>query len=277
VVTRIVTFAGTSVAVRSDSPACTRLVGFLLLDAPEERRTPPRVTLTVRRDTEAGGFRLEREGARIYQDGSLEGLAAVLLGEVIHDLVEPCRDGMALHAAALSRDGTGLLLPGRSGSGKSSLAAWLTRRGLNYLTDELVFVPEGTERLEYFTRPIGMKETGLSALRELLDVDRHGDAVVAGGLATMVPHRLLNPSHVPETPTLRVIVFPRYCAGAEPVLEPLSRAEGGLGVMECLVNARNLDGHGLSEVSRLVRSVPAYRLTYSRFDQLPGVLGAFLP
>lgn len=275
-VTRIVSFAGASVAVRWDSPAAARLMGILFVDVAADRCAVPCSTLTVRRD-EVGGFRLDRDDTQIYQDASPGGLAAVLLGETIHDLVAHCHDGLALHAAALSRDGAGVLLPGQSGSGKSSLAAWLTRQGLNYLTDELVFVPDRTERLEPFTRPISVKPTGVSAIRELVDLERHGDEVVGGGLAIMVPHRLLNGIHVAETPALRVIIFPRYRAGTTPGLEALSKAESGLGLMGCLANARNLDGHGFHEVARLARTVPAYRLTYSRFDQLAGLLDTVLP
>jgi hypothetical protein len=38
--------------------------------------------------------------------------------------------------------------------------------------------------------------------------------------------------------------------------------------MECLANGRNLAGHGFPEVTRIARSVPAYQLVYSRFEQL---------
>ena len=47
--------------------------------------------------------------------------------------------------------------------------------------------------------------------------------------------------------------------------------------MECLVNARNLNGHGFNEATRLAREVPAYRLTYSSFSQLGNRLEEILP
>ena len=38
--------------------------------------------------------------------------------------------------------------------------------------------------------------------------------------------------------------------------------------MQCLVNARNLPGRGLSEIARLATTAPAYRVAYASFDQI---------
>jgi hypothetical protein len=34
------------------------------------------------------------------------------------------------------------------------------------------------------------------------------------------------------------------------------------------INARNLSDHGFSEITRLARSVPAYKMTYAHFAQV---------
>jgi hypothetical protein len=38
--------------------------------------------------------------------------------------------------------------------------------------------------------------------------------------------------------------------------------------MQCLINARNLPDHGFPEITRLARSVPAYKMTYANFVQV---------
>jgi hypothetical protein len=38
--------------------------------------------------------------------------------------------------------------------------------------------------------------------------------------------------------------------------------------MQTLVNARNLPEHGFSEITRLVRHIPAYVMRYGSFDQI---------
>lgn len=50
------------------------------------------------------------------------------------------RGFFGLHAGAVERDGTGYLLPGASGSGKSSLCLALTRAGFRYVTDDFVLL-----------------------------------------------------------------------------------------------------------------------------------------
>jgi hypothetical protein len=51
-------------------------------------------------------------------------------------------------------------------------------------------------------------------------------------------------------------------------LRPLSQAQAGLALMECLVNARNLPGHGFSEIVRLARAARAYQMSYADFAQI---------
>lgn len=86
--------------------------------------------------------------------------------------------------------------------------------------------------------------------------------------ATLVPHRALNAQQHREQPLLRLVVFPEYVSGGSFRVEGLRAAQTGLRLMGCLVNARNLDGHGFDEVARLSRSAPAYRLQYSCFAQI---------
>ncbi len=74
--------------------------------------------------------------------------------------------------------------------------------------------------------------------------------------------------------SLRLIVFPRYRPAGEFSLTPLSGAQAAKNLLEGLVNARNLPEHGLPEVARLARLVPAYQMTYSVFAQIGSRLEA---
>jgi hypothetical protein len=50
-----------------------------------------------------------------------------------------------VHAAAVARDGGGILLSGPSGSGKSTLALACLRRGFDLVADDVVYVEDGPE------------------------------------------------------------------------------------------------------------------------------------
>ena len=71
-----------------------------------------------------------------------------------------------------------------------------------------------------------------------------------------------------EALRLALIVFPRYEAGSQFQLVPLTKGQTALRVTECLINARNLPAHGFHEVARLTRTVRSYEMRYSDFIQL---------
>lgn len=48
----------------------------------------------------------------------------------------------------------------------------------------------------------------------------------------------------------------------------MTKAQTGLALMQCLINARNLPGHGFTEISRLAQTVPAYTMRYPGFEQV---------
>jgi hypothetical protein len=84
----------------------------------------------------------------------------------------------------------------------------------------------------------------------------------------IVPPTCLGNGAVIEQAPIDRMIFPRYQAEGEPVIQRLSKAQAGLALMECLVNARNLPEHGFPEIVRLAQVAPAYRLIYSHFAQI---------
>ena len=274
---QVISFVGRSIAIEYADAEIKGVLNFLYGNIPDRDAEDPHVTLRIERDEDAKKWALHNGEHRLYHGESLEGLANVLVGETIHHLTDKSDGGMALHAAALSRNGRAVVLPGRSGAGKSTLSTWLTKRGFNYLTDELVFIRENSRAVEYFTRPINIKQWGLDAVNSEIDLKAHAGDTLTSQQVTMIPPHLLNPDNQFEAAQLELILFPLHQKEVELELLRLSKAQAGLALMECLVNARNLNGHGFNEATRLAREVPAYRLTYSSFDQLGDRLDEILP
>jgi hypothetical protein len=161
-----------------------------------------------------------------------------------------------------------LLLPGGIGAGKTTLTAWLATRGLDYLSDEMAFVPHRSDRIQSLTRPLNLKSSSRPVLRQYLDIDRHGGQVFSHAQGDLISPSLLT-SHIRSGDTpVALIVFPRYQPAGEFEWRPLSRAQAGLALMECLVNARNLPEHGFREIARLAQSAPAYRMSYASFEEI---------
>jgi hypothetical protein len=216
---------------------------------------------------------LQRDGVPVWRGEDAGALAEVWLGAVSHDLADRSRGGMLFHAAALRTPAGGLLLPGGIGAGKTTLALWLAARGAGYRTDEMVFVPEGSCAAAPCPRPLNLKRGSLEPLRGVFDPSTAYSLTLEGPLGMLVSPEALSPGEPQGPLPLALAVFPHYEAGASPALERLSKAETGLALMGCLVNARNLPGHGHPEAARLARSVPGWRLRYSSFEQLAPLLG----
>lgn len=273
---RIVSFAGRSVAIEYEIPEGREITDFLYRDIEPADSADPHVTLSISRRSDRQ-LALCRDEERLYEGDSKASLASVLVGETIHHLTDKCDRGLTIHAAALCRNGAGIIMPGKSGAGKSSLTTWLLGRGFSYLTDELVFIPRNSLLIEAFTRPINIKSHGINAISGHFDFEANKSKTMASRHVTMIPHRLLNPHTASGPVELSMIIFPHHQSGSELELQQLTKAQVGLSLMECLVNARNLDGHGFGEATRVAREVPAYSLTYGRFDQLENELDAILP
>jgi hypothetical protein len=218
-----------------------------------------------------GALALYRDDALIYEGHSEAELAELLMGDVCFHLADRSRGGLLFHAAGLAWQGKGLVMPGEVGAGKTTLTVWLMAQGMDYLTDELVFVPHGADVIQTFPRPLNVKRTSRPALQAALpfDFEAHAAHILSTRHADLIPAALLRPVQVSEPP-LGLMIFPRYLPGGEFSLRPLSKARAGLALMECLINARNLPGHGFSEVARLAQKAPAYQLNYADFGQIKG-------
>jgi hypothetical protein len=275
---RVVAFAGRAVSLDYRGAGARRLVEFLFRDLAPSRSTRPHVALALLPGAKPDRFELRRNGETLAADCTPGAAADLLISEAIFHLADRASSGMVMHAAAVATPRGAMLLPGKSGAGKSTLTAWLLRRGFGYLTDELVYIPAGTRRLHALTRPVHIKHPALPAVKRIAPaLDRARSRVLETPQATLIPHRLLN--HRPPSPAARLsgIVFPEFRDGTDFELTRLSPAQTGMSLMACLINARNLTGHGFPEASRVARLAPAWRLVYGDTGQLDERLLSLFP
>ncbi|MDX1522257.1 MAG: hypothetical protein R3264_11555 [Anaerolineae bacterium] len=266
--TRLLAFAGSTVAVTSQGSLAQSMVQFLFNHLPADEAGVSHTTFRLVDDAGAEAVSLHQDEQLLVDGASAVAGAERLLGEVCHQLAVQSRGGLLFHAAAVGKDGWGLMLPGQSGVGKSTLTVWLVTQGFSYLTDELAFIPTGTTTLQAFPRPINLKPVARSVVSQFVDVQAHPQQVWHSRHTTLLLPAALNSDFTFYQPPLHHLVFPHYRPGGEFGLQPLTKAQAGLELMQCLVNARNLPGHGFNEITRLCGQVTAHRLTYSHFSQL---------
>jgi hypothetical protein len=249
-----------------------KIADFLFLDLPDAVKAD----ITKRYDIVSSGpmpvLSLWDGEKRLYFCMSRYQLAYVLMNEVIFHCINTNDNRHALHAGCVWRGDRCIILPGQSGNGKSSLTSWLVMNGYQYLTDELVLVA-GDGRVLPMTKPISLK-VGPGHESWLLEECQEG--VITDDTGSMIPHRLLNPRFEPRHHKVTDIIFPHFNPTAQFRLREISPAQSSLKLLGSHVNARNLHGHGVAEMSAIVKQCRSYTLQYACFDDIqhiskPGV------
>jgi hypothetical protein len=190
-------------------------------------------------------------------------------------LVDDLRDAIALHAAALCQENRFVLLPGRSGSGKTRLSLWYRAQGFDLGTDEVMTASPGAKGTgEVVLSGVLARPVILKALGEANPLLRPGETPAAQQNSSC--GLLLKIEDV--TPWTRrtvdrgIIVFPRFTPGGPFNVTALTPGEACLRLIESCLNARNLPRGGLPLASLLARRAPAISLEYGETRQLDGTL-----
>jgi hypothetical protein len=273
-VRRLVAFAGSAVALewQGEDAAGIAALLFAAMGPAEEGGETPVASYWCGPGSAPWLLALRRNGAVLWEGEEPAVAAEAWLAAMLHDLASSSRGGLLFHAAALAGPRGALVLPGGSGVGKSTLTLWLATQGLGYRTDEMVFTPELTAEAVPCARPLCQTRGSREALAGVFDPGACAGELMEYHAGWIVPAAFLDPAASGDPLPWGLTVFPRYEAGAPLELEPVSKAQAAMLLMQCLVNARNLPEHGLPWIKRLAAAAPAYRLRYGSFAQLGPLL-----
>ncbi len=194
---------------------------------------------------------------------------AVFWERVSFLLIDDLADAMTLHAAALRRDDSLVLLPGGTGAGKTRLSLWYRAQGFVLGSDELAItsltangdpVLAGT-----LMRPVILKSFD-DPKAYLLPGEIAGATQVfsSGTLVRLADAAPFPPMNIERC----LIAFPHFAEGAPLKLTALTPGETCLRLMGNCVNTRNLPRGGLSFASALARRCPAIAFDYGETAQL---------
>jgi len=184
----------------------------------------------------------------------------------------------SMHAAAFSKGGRAILLPGTSGAGKSTLAITLLRSGFGYLSDDMVFLRRGSDGLGVlgFPEDIDVSDQTIGFFPELnflgLAPKNHG-----------WPKRQVRADEVYKVESVPeakpgAIVIPQITRRETSAVRPISADEALLEMVSnvLLTEVRSCQSD-LDLLTELVRQTPCYRLeTGHDFERIPGLLGELL-
>jgi len=205
-------------------------------------------------------------GSDLFSDLPLDTALWYLTQDAITRLNGAATQALVFHAAAVALSGTGIILCGQSGSGKSSLTTWLVASGFDYLTDEVIALQVEGDEIGGLGRTIVLKSGSAFIWKHWLGEARQGGFRRFKDGSAWIDPALLNPQGIRNSTRPGLLLFPRYEAAAELQIEPLTAAGSLFRLMQGLVNARNFPDHGLGAASRLARQVQAYSLIYSDLE-----------
>ncbi len=155
------------------------------------------------------------------------------LGSVVrHHLATEAPAHVFIHAGVVEVDGCGIVIPGATGTGKTTLVAELLRLGATYVSDEYAVVDPGG-LIHPFAKPLSIRTGHQPGFGELLlpPPEQVAGHPISGGLIVLTSYR---------------------CGGRwRPVVAP--RSEGAFALLENTVSARRRPGSSLRAACRLAR------------------------
>jgi len=175
---------------------------------------------------------------------------------------------LMLHSGALERDGHARLLPAVPGSGKSTLVAALAHRRWRLLSDEFGLVGPNTGQILPLPRAVALKNASINVIRQFAP-DTHLGPVFPktrkGDVAHMRPpgESLRRQQEAAEP---RWVVFPRYCAGHEPILQPITKSLAFTRLAYNSFNYRLLGATGFRTLAGVIRRCDCYGFEYGNLE-----------
>jgi len=214
---------------------------------------------------EAGrGFRISGLEKTDFAARPLNQFLDYLKRDVLLQFIKARSDLLWVHAAAVERDGSALLIVGRSGQGKSTLATRLCEAGWRLLSDESAPIRmEADEVLPFPHSAVRRKYPGWEIPEE-----KRGNLEKE---EVPLPDAAL---HLKPAP-IKAIVFPIFRDGVAPELDLLSPAAAAL---DLLRNCHNFADHkdaAVARTARLAASIPMYRLSYGTGQAAASLLDAW--
>jgi len=207
------------------------------------------------RRIEKGRLRLFANGLPIVSLSDELELAPALEGTLIGCAVRKRSDSAALHAATLEVGGSGVMLAGSKGSGKSTLVLSLAAEGARYLGDEIAFVRYDDAMIDAFPKSVTLKEGSFPLFPE---VTTYNDPV----RGRVRYHRPISAVSVGHRTSIDMIVFPTWSGEQGPArVSEVPAAEVALELIRASFGGLERDRRMLSLVRRLAQ-VPAYRIEY---------------
>jgi hypothetical protein len=230
--------------------------------------------------TGVGEFEIRLDGVRVVGAPDARWAAAWLLWHVNRAVVEASPQHLLLHAGCVVAGGSGIVLPGAPGSGKSTVTAALVRHGMGYLSDELAALAGDATTVLPYPKALALEPPSIAALHggdesfiALWSAPEPGGSPWSAiGKSHVVPDRIRPGASAGPSPA-RLVVVPHYRPRGDAALHPLTASEGLIELVTNTVNLERHGGRGVSLLADLAERCACYRLEYSDVEEACSIVG----
>ena len=170
---------------------------------------------------------------------------------------------MLLHAGSVSVGNAGVLIPGSSRAGKSSLTMSLLLRGGRYFSDEVGVVTTNSSELIPFPKPLSSRVPEM--FPEVTSWFGPSEEDVAQEVDGWTPVWFahandIRADSIAEPVRVSHIIFPEQGKESGPVIEPMSESEAMKRLLRSTVNFEIIGSNAFHALAKIVREAKAYRL-----------------
>lgn len=233
------------------------------LRAPADGRALGRYRI-VRRRNEAVPYALYYDYSRLLLSRTPEAVLRFLSWHVNRQAIDHSSvRHVVLHAAAATRAGITLILPGDQERGKTTTVAGLLREGYDYVTDEAVAINPRTLCITPFPKALSLDDGSWPLFPECRPVTAPFETrqwqVPAESLGSRSLRCVVRPP--------RIIVFPHFVAGSATRSLTLSKSEAVRELAQATFHFEDQPARNLHTLGALVRSATAARLRIGSLDE----------
>ena len=263
------------ILVRTVSAAFADIVRRMLRSFPhaEGASGSPEITFSIVPEQATGAqetWAFYRDGQLIKRTSEYWKLLRILEWQLDLFMTRVETRHLLLHSGSLAINGSGIILPGSSKAGKSSLTMALLLRGFGYFSDELTAISTMSGELAAFPKPLSCRDPSLFPdllTREeiwfgprMLDYRTNGHSKSPVWFAH--PEDIRQES-VSEPVPVSFMIFPQYEAEEPTRLVPMPKAQAMRKLVRHTLNFPTLGESGFRQLATIVENAEAYTLSGS--------------
>jgi len=179
-----------------------------------------------------------------------------------------CNEYLKLHAAAVSKGNSAIIMPGVPGAGKSTLCAALGLTGWRILSDEHAMIPPLTTQVVPICRPVSLKNESIDAIRSFSPLATFGPVSkkTHKGIVVHMKADLHPLSHDKGSVRARAMVFPRFSRDEPQQLNRRRKTDSFILAAYHSFNYSLLCEAGFDTMKTLIDQVECYDLVYRDLD-----------